>query len=200
MSDEKPVNPESEVKAARPNAKYKLSRQDGDEEHLTFYYSRERRLAKAPKPVQDLYAEGKRPRFSLLRPLVGSKPRAMMFFSIVLLCAAILALSVFGYFDTSYSLEGNRLSIQALRYEEAVIVALKKSIKKGASAYTGAVELAVSPVQNAGDTEQPVFYHRIFFSQETLEEYRFAVPFDSKEMLMVLQTEKNTLSLKIKPE
>ena len=104
MSDEKPVNPESETKAARPNAKYKLSKPDGsprDEEHLTFYYSRERRLAKAPRPVQDLYAEGKRPRFSLLRPLVGSKPRAMLFFSIVLLCAAILALSVFGYFYTS---------------------------------------------------------------------------------------------------
>jgi hypothetical protein len=190
----------------RPNAAYKLSKERADEEQLTFYYSRDRRLEKAPQAVKDLYRETPPPRFNLLRPLIGSKPRAMMFGSIMLMCAAILVLSVLGYFSDTYDLAGNRLSIQAARYEGALMVELKKTIKKGilvssGEAYTGVVDLAVSPVARIGqDSALPVFYHRLFFSLEKAEEYRFSVPFDCEELVLVLQTEKNTLSLKIKPK
>ncbi|MDR1575575.1 MAG: hypothetical protein LBS37_06175 [Treponema sp.] len=187
----------------RPNAGYKLSKR-ADSDQLIFHYSRDRRLGKAPRSVRDLYTEEPPRRFNLLRPLIGSKPRAMMFGSIVLICVAMLTLSILGYTGAAYSLAGNSLFIQADSYDGAVMVTLKKTIKKtglfaGDDAYTGAVDMAVSPANTGSNAEAPpVFYHRVFFSLESAEEYRFSVPFDSAELVMVLQTEKDTLSLKIK--
>jgi hypothetical protein len=197
--------------ASRPNARYRLSRETGGGEELTFHYSREHRLEKAPQPVRDLYREEAPPRFNLLRPLIGSRPRAMMFGSIAFICVVILFLSVFGNPGGAYSLAGNTISAQARKYEGALIVTLKKRAAKGAffsggDAYTGAVDVAVSPALRAGapngeagDT-MPVFFHRVFFSLEQAEEYRFSVPFDCDELAMVLQTETHTLSLTIKLE
>ena len=208
-----------ETPRRRPNAGYRLSgRRQAEGEELTFYYNRDRRLAKAPQAVQDLYAKTGPRRFGLIQPLIGSKPRALLFFSILLLCASILALSLFGYFDTTWGLEGNRLAVQALRYEGTVIVAVKKTVKtsgafaRSAAPYAGAVDVAVSPASRdtaasrsaaaSRDAEDvlPVFYHRIFFSLNPVEEYRFAVPFDAGELVMVFQTEKNTLTVQIKTE
>jgi hypothetical protein len=196
-----------EAPRRRPNAGYHLSGgRKAEGEELTFYYNRDRRLAKAPQAVQDLYAKTGPRRFGLLQPLIGSKPRALLFFSILLLCASILVLSLFGYFDETWSLEGNSLAIQALRYEGAVIVAVNKTVKKSGTfarlgaVYAGAVDVAVSPAAGSLEDAPPVFYHRIFFSLNPAEEYRFAVPFDSSELVMVFQTEKNTLTVQIKTD
>jgi hypothetical protein len=189
-----------------PNARYRLSRKNADGEELTFHYSRERRLAKAPQTVRDLYREDPPPRFNLLRPLIGSRPRAMMFGTIMLICVTMLILSIFNITGNTYSLAGNVLSVQARRYEGALVMTVKKTVKKGVflsggDVYTGAVDVAVSPaLQAAGGEAPPVFFHRIFFSLENVEEYRFSVPFDSGELVVVLQTETHTLNLKIKPE
>jgi hypothetical protein len=188
-------------KPRRPNAKYNLSKQTTSGEELKFYYNRERRLKKAPQAVRDLYAETKPRRFSLLRPLIGSKPRAMLFFSILILCAAILALSIFGYFDSTYILGGNRLSIKASRYEGTLIITLKKTVQKNAArVYSGAVDLAVSPAAGENGEAQPVFYQRLFFSLAPEEDYRFAAPFDAASLVMVLQTETDELQVRIKSE
>jgi hypothetical protein len=195
----------TEERKQRPNANYKLSKPDGvnrgNEENLTFYYNRERRLEKAPQEVKDLYAEKKTDnRFNLLRPLVADKPRAMVFFTIILVCAMIVLISLVNRYGVYYSLEGNKIEISGTRFEGATIVVLTKTVKKNKDhAYTGAVDIAVSyPV--GGGEDYPVFYHRVFFSMEPVEEYRFAVPFDSSEQLLVLQTEKNTLQIKYEPE
>ncbi|MDR0585193.1 MAG: hypothetical protein LBG57_12745 [Treponema sp.] len=194
----------SRLQRRRPNAGYKLSKERVDGEQLNFYYSRDRRLEKAPRSVRDLYENEPPRRFSLLRSLTGSKPQAMMFGSIVLICVTMLTLSILGYTSDTYSLAGNRLSVQADSYEGAVMVKLKKTVKKsglfpGDDAYTGAVDLAVSPARpGPGAEAPPVYYHRVFFSLENTEEYLFSVPFDSGELVMVLQTEKDTLKLKIK--
>jgi hypothetical protein len=185
----------------RPNAKYNLSRRAGNDDQLIFYYNRERRLAKAPQSARDLYADTKPRRFSLFGPLIGSKPRAMLFGSIVFMCAAMLVLSMFGYFGKAYTLDGNRLTVHGAQYEGTVIITLKKSIPQNSpGAYNGAVDLAVTPAP-AGERSQtlPVFYHRIFFSQKPEEEYQFTVPFDYAELILILQTEKSALDLKIKP-
>jgi hypothetical protein len=192
-------------KTGRPNANYQLSKPEGgslvDEENLHFHYSRESRLAKAPQSVRDLYAGKKPARFSLLRPFISNKPTSMLFFAIVVLCATLIVLSVTGYLDKSYSMDGVRLEIKGIRYEEMVIMVVRKTLKKGNfSGYTGAVDVAVSPAVKSKDEKYPVFYHRIFFSFEPEEEYRFAVPFDSEELVMVLQTEKSSLQIKMKPE
>jgi hypothetical protein len=203
-----------EEKKPRPNANYKLSKPDGPnkaaEENLVFYYSRERRLEKAPQAVKDLYNKDKNNRrFSLLGPLVADKPRATVFFTIILVCVAIIIVTLVNKTGGVYSLSGNSITISGTRFESATIVVLTKTVKKNAgNAYTGAVDIAVScpvngivndSVVNNGE-DYPVFYHRIFFSMESIEEYRFAVPFDSPEQLLILQTERNTLQIKFKPE
>jgi len=192
-----------EEKKPRPNANYKLSKPDGPnpaaEENLVFYYNRERRLEKAPQAVRDLYAE-KKTGFNLLRPLVADKPRATVFFTIIFMCAAIIIVSIVNKTGGAYSLEGNKIEVSGTRFEGATILILTKTIKKNAdNAYTGAVDVAVSYPVGVGE-DYPVFYHRIFFSMENVEEYRFAVPFDAPEQLLILQTEKNTLQIKYKPE
>ncbi|MCL2210671.1 MAG: hypothetical protein FWB95_01980 [Treponema sp.] len=181
----------------RPNQKYNLSRNSGEvpPEGLTFYYNRERRLANAPESVRDMYKEQKKTRFGLFSVLVADKPRTFLFAMIVLLCVAILVLSLTGYLDTS-TFDGNRLDITGTHFEGATIILIKKSARNN-NAYSGAVEIAVSVPQ---EDDFPVFYHRIFFSMEKEEMYRFAVPFDSAELLMVLQSEKNTLQLKLIPK
>jgi len=186
----------------RPNKNYELSKPDSalsPDEGITFHYNRERRLANAPKEVQDLYREQKKSRFGLFGSLVADKPRRMLFAIIILLCLAIFMLSRLGYFETTYTLDGNRIDIKGTAFEGTTIITLKK-IAKNADAFTGAVDIAVSPVVRNEDEQYLVFSHRVFFSLEKEEEYRFAAPFDDGELLMVLQNEKSTLQLVIKPE
>ncbi|MCL2066671.1 MAG: hypothetical protein FWG99_04320 [Treponema sp.] len=193
----------------RPNAAYKLSKTDssldrsGEDGELHFYYDREKRLAKAPRAVKDLYIEPKRRRFGLLGSLVSTKSKAFLFITIVLLCVMIIFLSLGGYFETSHSLDGNKLIVKGNVHEGTVILTVRKTINKGTrqnDIYTGAVDIAVSPVVKNIEEEYPVFYSRLFFTQEPEEEYRFAVPFDSDELILVFQTEKSTLSITIRPE
>jgi hypothetical protein len=187
----------------RPNAGYTLSSRKVNEDEITFYYNRERRLAKAPQAVRDLYREEKPRRFGLLAPLIGSKPRAMMFGSIVLICAAMLILSIFGYTSDTHELDGNQLAVRALRYEGALMLELQKTVKKGGlfgsaqAAYSGAVDIAVAPAlrEGAGGGGLPVFSQRIFFTLEPKEAYRFALPFDAEALALVFQTEQKSLSI-----
>ena len=193
----------------RPNANYRLSKEHINAEEITYHYSRERRLEKAPQAVRDLYKEQPRRRFSLLGPLTGSKPQAMMFFSIVIASLMIAAISYLSLASDTYDFDGNRLSVEAIIFENTTIVALKKTVRKNTLArmskpYNGAVNIAVAPAIKAGSGQvmQPedVFYHRVFFSGESQEIYRFALPFDADELLIVFQSENKTLSVRVKPE
>jgi hypothetical protein len=193
----------------RPNADYQLSKNNINEEELVFHYNRERRLSKAPQAVRDLYKPQQPWRFSLLRPLVSTRPLAMMFASIVVGSILILVVSVLGLAGNSHNLDGNRLSLQAVQYEGAVIVVVKKTIPKNvfarlssSTAYTGAVDIAVQPVIKAAANQEPqdVFYHKIFFTFEPEEIYRFSVPFESGELAIVFKTEQKTLGVTIKAE
>ena len=209
MSDDN-ANGQNE-KPARPNANYRLSHEnaDMDPEEIVYHYNRDQRLAKAPQAVRDLYKEEKRPRrFGLFRSLMDTKPKAMTFASIVVACLAIWAISIFGLMDT-HTLEGNQLTVQAIKYEGAVIIAIKKSVKKTflnriANPYTGAVDIAVSPSIKAdggqGYGPEDIFPYKIFFTHEPQEFYRFSVPFDSSQLAVVFQTEKKSLGITVKPE
>jgi hypothetical protein len=113
----------------------------------------------------------------------------------------MIVFSLLGYLDSTYSLDGNKLTITGTRYEGTIIVVVKKTQKRGVSSpYTGAVDVAAAPSAAAEGERPPVFSHRIFFSAASTEEYRFAVPFAPDELALLLQTEKTTLQLKIKPE
>jgi hypothetical protein len=183
----------------RPNAKYGLSKADNSgnsQEGLIFHYNRERRLENAPTAVQNLYKEQKQSRFGFFGVLVADKPRRVLLFVIILLCVGIIALLNFGFLDNN-RLDGNTIEVTGIHFEGNTIITLGK-LSRGADAYTGAVNIAVSvPVQP--EEVNPVFYHLIFFTLENEEIYRFSVPFDAPELLMVLQTERDTLQLRIRP-
>jgi len=198
----------------RPNARYKLSNENANpgQEEIVYHYDRERRLAKAPQRVRDLCKMDTHHRFNLLKPLVRTKPLAMMFFSIIIICAVIAALSALGLTAMSDALDGNTLSIQAIRFEGATIMAINKSaVKKSgldrfsrSPAYTGAVDIAVQPLLKSGavqeEVPQDIFLHRIFFTLEPEEYYRFSIPFDADELAVVVRTETDVLRLTVKAE
>jgi hypothetical protein len=201
-------------KPSRPNANYKLSKPDYDgspitEEQLVFYYNREHRLANAPQSVRDIYAPQKKPRFSLIRPLIADKPRAMLFIAIIVMSLGILVFSGLGYFDSSYKLDGNEVEIVAAVHEGTTLITLRKAPKKekfsinrkagNTIPYTGAVDIAVSTqsAADSGEEDFPIFYHRVFFTLEPEEVFSFTVPFEEPDLLIVLQTEKTTRKVKI---
>ena len=201
-----------EKKSQRPNENYPLSKPDISQEDaekalkhekLTFYYNREQRLEKAPQAVRDLYKRNKNySKFNLFRPLVADKPRAILFFTILMMCAAIFILSIVDKLGTStYLLDGNRLEITGARYEGTTIIVLKKTVSSRSSRpYTGAVDIAVSPAASSAEEEYPVFFHRVYFSMEPAEEYRFAVPFDDPEQLIAFQAEASSIAVRFNPD
>ena len=200
---------DSSEEKKRPNANYRLSKENANPEEITYYYNRKRRLEKAPQSVRDLYNEEPPRRFNLIGPLINTRPKAMMFFSIVIACLLIVAISFLNLASDTYDFDGNRLTVQAIMYEGTTIVAVKKTVKKDVLArlskpYRGAVNIAAAPSIRSGSDQimqpQDIFYHRIFFSAESTENYRFALPFDAGELLIVFQSEKKTLNVKIKPE
>jgi hypothetical protein len=196
----------------RPNTNYKLSNENASPDGVVYHYNRDRRLEKAPQSVRDLYEAGpQHQRFNLFKPLVRTRPLAMMFATVVVASLLILVVSVLGLASNSYDLDGNQVSVQAIRYEGAIIMIVKKNLKKSglarlsnlAPAYTGAVEIAVQPLIKPADGDAPtegIFYHKIFFTYENEESYRFSVPFDSEELALVFKTEKKTLGITVKAE
>ncbi|GHV63512.1 hypothetical protein AGMMS49587_13780 [Spirochaetia bacterium] len=127
MSDE-PKVPVDDTKPARPNAGYPLTENNNSEEEMVFYYSREHRLQRAPKSVRDLYRETAPVKFNLLRPLISTKPKAVMFVSVLILAVMSIFTSVWYHAGDSAdkNLGGNRISAVALRHEGTTIIVLKK--------------------------------------------------------------------------
>jgi hypothetical protein len=203
MSDDDKKD-DKEIK--RPNAKYKLSHEKIQEPEIVYHYNRERRLEKAPQSVRDLYKVKPRRRPGFLNSFIDTKPKTMLFGTIIVICLMIFVLSKFGMTGDSRELDGNIISIQAKKYNGTVIIEVKKTPgkdKNSVNAYTGAVNIAVFPPAKTGieQDQQPtdIFYHRIFFTNEQEEHYSFTVPFDQSELSLIFQTEKKTVNLTIKP-
>ena len=187
----------------RPNAKYRLSYENERPEGITYHYNRETRLEKAPQAVRDLYKVEPKKRFGLFRTLTGSKPRAILFYTIIVMCLIIYMFSRFGLLGSTHNLGGNEISIQAIQYEETVIMALRKSVRRTAvsffnQAYTGAVTIVVMPAEDA--QAEIAFYHRIFFTDNDEEQFSFAVPFNDVELLVAFETERDRLIVRVSPQ
>lgn len=191
----------------RPNENYNLSKPDKDydgKEEIKFHYNRERRLENASHSVQELYTTKKQSsRFNLIAPLIGDKPRIVLLLTILILCVTVLVLSIFNRFTGFHSLDGNRLEISGIRYEGVTIIALRKTnqltgLTANRNPWTGAVDIAVSPPVPEGE-DFLFFQHRVYFTMEPEEQFRFAVPFDSPELLMVIRTGISDLHITLRP-
>jgi hypothetical protein len=66
------------------------NRETFDKSEPVFYYSRERRLANAPKRVRDWNNAPPPKKATLFRSLTDTKPKALMLITIAALCAIIL--------------------------------------------------------------------------------------------------------------
>jgi hypothetical protein len=194
----------------RPNANYKISKENDKPEEITFFYNREARLAKSSRIVQDMYKEQSPKRVGFLRSLftIGNRPRTMTFISIILCCVLMFIAANVTSAAKSNTLSGNHLIVQAVPYDGVIIVTLYKSTSKSVfsrsgTAYTGTVGITALPAKrDGGEQNQPdmVFNHRVVFSRENMEQYRFVLPFDADELLIVFQTEKDTLGITVPVE
>lgn len=181
------MNDEQET-PGRPNEGMALSGGRTGEEGLRFYYSRSRRLSRAPANVQALYAETGRPKFNLIRPLVSGRPNAILFGTMVALILISLALSLSGLTGGAQDYYGNRISLTAVRYEGAAILTLKKTRRDGGAAYAGPLDITVTPLNAAG---APVSGYpcRVNLSSRSAEEFSFSVPFAESQFLVEISHE-----------
>jgi hypothetical protein len=186
---------------------------------LVFYYSREHRLARAPQSVRDLYDTSPASKPGVVKALTGgTRSGIFLLVTIVIVCVFLAVLSR-GLRETSGTkLGGNVLTVSALKFPSRVTedrrdggtgaetaasaavtyIAVTKKAGPG-KVYTGPVDIAVSIYQKEG-TEMPIATHKVFFTLEAEEDFRFQVPFEGQELLMVFRAEEELVTLRIKPE
>jgi hypothetical protein len=188
----------SGARASRPNPGRELSEKKTGEEEMVFYYSREKRLEKAPQRVRALYKESSPPKFNLLRPLIATKPLAALFATMLIFSAISAIVAFSGIADRSYKFQGNNIAVDAQRYQGTVIVTIqKKPDREGRTAEGGALDILISPVQGRGG-EGSGFSHRLVFSSGKEEEFRMVVPFDSPKLIFQFRGESEVLEFKVK--
>jgi hypothetical protein len=177
----------------RPNEGIPLTENRIPEEGVQFYYSRERRLSKAPASVQSLYEEKGPAKFNLIRPLISNRSNAILFGTMAALALIIVAMSFSGITARGQDYYGNRISVSGVRYDGAAVIVFKKKQRDAGGAYTGPLDISVSPKtaalqkadgsRQAGDGTLPYPY-RLVLSSRTEEEFRFSVPFEETELLL----------------
>jgi hypothetical protein len=180
-----------------------------------FHYSRERRLARAPRAVRDLYDTSPASRPTLFKALTGgSRAGAMLLITIVITSFVLMFLSRGLKESGGARLGENRIDVSALSFparenetpdmsDESAVTYIALSKKANSEkAYTGTVDIAVSIYQKeAGAVENtPIATHRVFFTIEPEEDFRFSVPFTGPELILVFRAEDELASLRVKPE
>jgi hypothetical protein len=166
-----------------------------------FYYSRSRRLERASEAVRAIN-DPSVPKWSAIK-----NPRARLL-SLIFLALMIFIVGIISFVwspaDNAKNLGGNTVAVSALTFQGAAYLVIKKSVAEKDGAYTGTVDLAVSrelsPEEEKNGVEAPIVTHRIFFSLEPEEEYRFSVPFEADRLVILMQGGKDMISLSVKPE
>ncbi|QQO08061.1 hypothetical protein [Breznakiella homolactica] len=173
------------------------------EQDLVFRYSRERRLERASEDVRKLNDQTPVRKPNLFRTLTATRSSTLIFLSIIVLVGASFMISVFTGRDDDALFGGNAITLSAFKFQGTTYLAVKKSARDGEDSYTGSVDLAVSPVgEDAKDEsgEYVIFADRIFFSLQPEEEFRVALPFESDELLILIQNDHEIQRLQVKTD
>jgi hypothetical protein len=166
-----------------------------DDSEIVYYYSREHRLARASAAVRELN-DGKSAGTGFVRRAAGTKGNLFMLAAILIVCAALVFTSRGSRFDNrEFLLDGNTVSfrIESAGADSLILHISKKTPEAESGAYTGAVDLAISPVitGSAGTGEAaPIMNHRVFFTFAGTENYAVVLPFSGETFLIVIQTER----------
>uniref|UniRef100_A0A7C3HZU7 Uncharacterized protein n=1 Tax=Gracilinema caldarium TaxID=215591 RepID=A0A7C3HZU7_9SPIR len=166
-------------------------------EDVTFYYSRERRLSKAPEKVLMLHSGAFGRRSGLFRSLVATKSLAFLFLAILMLSATAIVMSFLLQRESNQSILGNSFALEAFRFQGSTYVAIKKqAINK--DAYTGALDVAVSPfLKDSGREKFPIHVQKLVISLKPTEEFRFSVPFEAEKLVILLKCKEELLKFTI---
>ena len=172
---------------------------DGIDREVVYHYSREHRLSRASRTVQDIY-DGKSNTTSLSKRLFGTKGNALMLISILVVFAMLSALSRLNSSGSSVKLGDNTLNLSVVREGEAVGLIMEKTVPKNGEFYIGAVDISVSPVvTQSGEGElPPVFTHRVFFNPADTETYVISLPFDGSAFYVFVTTDNEQKVVRVK--
>jgi hypothetical protein len=179
---------------------------DYDDGRLVFYYSRERRLARASPEVRALNEQGFPQKTGLFRTLTSTKPLTFAFLSILTACAAMILFSFLNNNGRTRILD-TEIVVSAARGDGKSYVTLKKTVV-GTYPYTGAVTIAVSvqkdrTAQKDSSRENklpdPMYLETLYFSLEKEETYRFIAPMTGKTLLVLAVLDDRTVLLKVNP-
>jgi hypothetical protein len=175
----------------------------GLNQELVYYYNRERRLERASAAVRELNKPGPPMRGGAIRVFTATKPLTILFLTVALLMIMTLILS-YGTSDRGGRvLGGNAIQVSAEPAEGFTFITFVKTTG-GENPYTGAVDIAVSTVLSAQEKKEgaqpPISAHRVFFTLEDEEEYRFSVPFTAKELLILMQGGEQRIMFVIRPK
>ena len=178
---------------------------DDDEKETVYYYSREHRLSRASPGVRAMN-DGKPIRPGFRGTLFATRGNVILFLVIILFFGFVLAYNFTGRdMERGVKFGKNKLALVInLTNEEIPVLGIVKNAPKSGEFYTGAVDIAVSPVlakkSDVGeDTKMPpVFLHRIVFNPVESEMYRFSLPFEGTDFIVILKTEEEQKTMKIK--
>jgi hypothetical protein len=203
MEEQPGTSREREIPKTAPDGVLPGGEPDRD---IVFCYSRERRLARAPQAVRDLYDTSPASRPTLYKALTGgTRAGAILLITIVMVSFVLLILSRRGPRESGgVKFAGNIVAVSAMSFpagdgeaEASYIAAVKKTDSE--RAYTGPVDVAVSIFQKEGGDDMPIAARRIFFTLEPEEEFRFSVPFTGPELILVFRAEEELATLRVKP-
>jgi hypothetical protein len=102
-----------------------------DDSGLIFRYSREKRLEHAPENVRKAYEQGYMPNKGFFKGLTANSGLRSVLFVILILCALIIGITIFGNPPGSASLDGIDLRLKGFLYDETVYVTLTCTAPSG---------------------------------------------------------------------
>jgi len=189
-----------EEKTTNNQKRYSLASLDENiEREPVYYYSREHRLSKASSAVKDLY-DSKSGKMSVAKRIFGARGNVMTFVLIIISCLMISFVSKYSRAMTDVKLGGNTVTMAIQREEGMPILDITKQSAKTGNAFTGEVDIAVSPIMpNLNESETPpLFFHRFIFSTAYNESFQILLPFDGNEFILLLKTADEQKSVKLK--
>ena len=190
MTDEK-LPPEGaagpERQSSPPDDNYEIDREP------IYYYNREHRLSRASQSVRDHNEEGSG-KARAKGGFFGSRSNSMVFITIILIIVGFGVISRLQQRERGFTLGGNKLTLLIFEEEGVYLLGIVKSAPLNGNAYTGAVDLAVSP---ENEETPPVFNHRIYFGPGESELFRITIPFSGRNFLVLLTNGEESVTGKI---
>jgi hypothetical protein len=162
----------------------------GENSDVVFYYSSERRKNRAA-----LFEQNTKKSQGLAKRLFGGRGNIFLLLSIlgVFFIYMIGSRSSADQAQGSFRLGKNTVVLTALEQDRFFYLFIHKRVPFRGKAYTGLVDISAAPALAIGEGEPAYVTQRIFFSNNTPEIFRFILPFESDEVVVILRTEKETV-------